>query len=83
MNTEPSSTVKPILSQVRAYIQDAILPLEAEYLSEINTDGRWQQSTRQKEILDQPWPRLKMYLGSLGQRFQQHKAVVLCFLKAI
>ncbi len=53
MNTEPSPKVTPILEKVRAYIQDAILPLEAEYHSEVDTGGRWQQSPRQKEILDQ------------------------------
>jgi len=53
MNTEPSPKVTPILEKVRAYIQDAILPLETEYHDEVDTGGRWQQSPRQKEILDQ------------------------------
>jgi len=53
MNTEPSTKVTPILEKVRAYIQDVILPLEAEYHSEVDRGGRWQQSPRQKEILDQ------------------------------
>jgi len=53
MNTEPSATVKPIIKKVRAYIREAILPLEQEYLSETGTsDNRWQQTVRQKEILD-------------------------------
>lgn len=53
MNTEPSTKVQPILEKVRAYIRDAILPLEPEYLREANHNGRWQQSQRQEEILDQ------------------------------
>jgi acyl-CoA dehydrogenase len=53
MNTEPSSRVTPILEKVRTYIQDAILPLEAEYHRETDIGGRWQQSPRQKEILDE------------------------------
>ena len=53
MNTEPSAKVIPILEQVRAYIQDVILPIEPEYVSEIDTDGRFNQSARQVEILDQ------------------------------
>ena len=54
MNTEPSPTVVPILKKVHAYIQDSILPLEQEYLNETRTaDNRWQQTARQKEILDQ------------------------------
>ena len=54
MNTEPSTIVKPILQKVRAYIRDSILPLDQEYLAETNTSSnRWQQTPRQKEILDQ------------------------------
>ena len=53
MNTEPSPKVTPILEKVRAYIHNSILPLEAEYHDEVETGGRWQQSPRQKEILDQ------------------------------
>ena len=62
MNTVPSQKVTPILEKVRAYIQDAILPLEAEYHDEVDTGGRWQQSSRQKEILD----RLKQGARDLG-----------------
>ena len=62
MNTVPSPKVTPILENVRAYIQDAILPLEAEYHDEVDTGGRWQQSSRQKEILD----RLKQGARDLG-----------------
>jgi acyl-CoA dehydrogenase len=53
MNTEPSAKVIPILEKVRAYIKDVILPVEPEYVSEIDTDGRFNQSARQTEILDQ------------------------------
>ncbi len=53
MIIEPSSKLKPILEKVRAYIQDVILPIEPEYVSEIDTDGRFKQSARQNEILGQ------------------------------
>ena len=53
MNTEPSARVLPLLEKVKAYINDAILPVEAEYHQEISNGSRWQQSPRQKEILGQ------------------------------
>ena len=52
MNMEPSATLKPLLERVRHYINDAVMPVEQEYINEISNGGRWQQSPRQKEILD-------------------------------
>ncbi len=49
---EPSTTLKPLLEKVRAYINDIIIPEEETYISEIDNQGRWQQSPIQKEILD-------------------------------
>jgi acyl-CoA dehydrogenase len=53
MIMEPSPTLKPLLEKVRKYINDAIIPLDQEYVDETDNNGRWQQSPRQKEILDQ------------------------------
>jgi len=53
MIMEPSPTLKPLLEKVRKYINEAIIPLDQEYIDEINNNGRWQHSPRQKEILDQ------------------------------
>ncbi len=53
MIMEPSPTLKPLLEKVRNYIIDAIIPLEQEYIDEIENGDRWRQSPRQKEILDQ------------------------------
>ena len=50
---EPGTHLKPLLDKVRAYISEAILPLEAEYLSAGDQQNRWQQTPRQQEILDQ------------------------------
>lgn len=50
---EPGTHLKPLLDKVRAYINEAILPLEAEYLSAGDPQNRWQQSPRQQEILEQ------------------------------
>ncbi len=52
MNTEPSPKVTPLLENVREYIRNSILPVEFEYIEETEVAGRWQQSPRQKEILD-------------------------------
>jgi acyl-CoA dehydrogenase len=53
MIMEPSPTLKPLLKKVRKYINEAIIPLDQEYVDETDNNGRWQQSPRQKEILDQ------------------------------
>jgi len=53
MIMEPSPTLKPLLEKVRSYINDAIIPLDQEYIDETEVGDRWQQSPRQKEILDQ------------------------------
>ncbi len=50
---EPRAQLRPLLKKVRTYINDVILPLEAEYLGAIGHGNRWQQTSRQKEILDQ------------------------------
>lgn len=53
MTMEPSPTLRPLLEKVRDYIDTKVIPLEEEYISEIDCDGRWQQSPRQKQILDE------------------------------
>jgi acyl-CoA dehydrogenase len=53
MNTEPTAKVRPILEKVKTYIENAIIPVEQEYHQEIGNGNRWQQSPRQKEILDE------------------------------
>ncbi len=53
MIMEPSPGLIRLLEKVRSYINDEVIPLEQEYIDEIDQGGRWQQSPRQKEILDQ------------------------------
>jgi len=53
MIMEPSETLKPLLEKVRNYINDVIIPLDQEFIDEIDNNGRWTHSPRQKEILDQ------------------------------
>ena len=52
MNTEPTDKVRPILEKVKAYIENAVMPLEEEYHQEIDNGDRWKQSPRQTEILE-------------------------------
>ena len=53
MIMEPSSRLEPLLEKVRNYINEAVIPLEQEYVDEIDNGGRWRQSARQREILEQ------------------------------
>ena len=47
-----SARVAPLLEQVRLFIAEEVLPLEAEYIKEIDTGDRWQFTLRQTEIMD-------------------------------
>ena len=47
-----SDKVKPILEEVKHFIDTEILPLEAEYHAEVNTGDRWTYTERQTEILE-------------------------------
>jgi len=53
MITQPSEALKPLLEKVCRYIDEAIIPLEQEYIDGADHQNRWQQSPRQKIILDQ------------------------------
>ncbi|MFT5711583.1 MAG: acyl-CoA dehydrogenase [Halioglobus sp.] len=45
-----SSNVKPLLEEVKQFIDTEIMPVEHEYYSEINVGDRWQYTDRQTEI---------------------------------
>jgi len=47
-----SAKLRPILDEVRRFIAQEVLPLEHEYLAEIDRDGRWSFTPRQVEILE-------------------------------
>jgi acyl-CoA dehydrogenase len=47
-----SDKVKPILAEVKQFIDTEILPLEAEYYAEVNKGDRWSYTARQTEILE-------------------------------
>ena len=47
-----SDKVKPILAEVKQFIDTEILPLEREYYAEVNKGDRWAYTERQTEILE-------------------------------
>jgi acyl-CoA dehydrogenase len=52
MDLGVSDKLRPLLAQVKAFVQEEILPLEEEYLAEIAVGDRWQFTPRQSEILE-------------------------------
>lgn len=52
MDLGVSEKVRPLLAEVKAFVQDEILPLEEAYLAEIPVGDRWQFTPRQSEILE-------------------------------
>ena len=47
-----SDKVKPILAEVKQFIDTEILPLEREYYAEVDKGDRWTYTERQTEILE-------------------------------
>jgi acyl-CoA dehydrogenase len=52
MNLGMTDRLKPLHEKVSAMIRDEILPLDAEYIAEIDVGDRWQFTDRQTEILE-------------------------------
>ncbi len=50
MNLGISEKVRPLLEQVKTFIDDDILPVEKEYYDEIDVGDRWVYTDRQTEI---------------------------------
>ena len=51
MDLGVSDKLKPILQEVKQFIDGEILPMEHEYHEEIEKEDRWQFTSRQTEIL--------------------------------
>ena len=51
MDLEISDRLKPILASTVAFIENEIMPLDQEFLDEVNVGDRWEHTDRQKEIL--------------------------------
>lgn len=52
MNLGITDKVAPLLEEVRAMVRDEILPLEEEFLGEVDKEDRWTYTARQTEILE-------------------------------
>jgi len=52
MNLGISDRLAPILDAVKTFIREHVEPVDAEFLAEIDTGGRWTLSPRQQEILE-------------------------------
>ena len=46
-----SANVAPLLAEVNSFIEDEVLPVEHEFIAEIEVGDRWQLTDRQREIL--------------------------------
>ncbi len=51
MDLGVSDKIRPILEQVKTFIDQDVIPVEKEYYDEINVGDRWQWTDRQTEIL--------------------------------
>ena len=52
MDLGMSEHVKPLHEKVAKMVREDILPLDEEYLAEVNIGDRWQHTSRQEEILE-------------------------------
>ena len=52
MDLGVSDKVTELRSRIAEMIRDEVLPLEEEYLKEVNTGSRWEFTERQTEILE-------------------------------
>ena len=52
MNLGVSKRVKPLLDAVRAFVNEKVVPVDEEFLSEVDKGDRWSLTDRQVEILD-------------------------------
>jgi acyl-CoA dehydrogenase len=52
MNLGVTDRVQPLLESVQAFIRDRVMPVDEEFLAEVENGNRWTLSERQNEILD-------------------------------
>ncbi|WP_342076146.1 acyl-CoA dehydrogenase family protein [Yoonia sp. SS1-5] len=52
MDLGQTERLKPVLAAVKHMIQDEIMPLDAEFLAEVDKGDRWRFTARQTEILE-------------------------------
>jgi len=52
MDLGVTDRLQPILDDVRSFIKEKVLPVDEEFLSEVDKGDRWDQTARQTEILE-------------------------------
>jgi len=52
MNLGVTDRLRPLLEAVQAFITERVIPVDEEFLAEVETGDRWTLTTRQREILD-------------------------------
>lgn len=52
MNLGITDRLKPILEKVRTFIDDRVMPVDEEFLTEIDKGSRWTLTDRQRDILE-------------------------------
>jgi len=52
MNIGVTDRLRPILDAVKSFIDERVLPVDEEFLAEINNGDRWSLNGRQQQILD-------------------------------
>ena len=52
MNLGMSDRVRPLVEAVREFITEKVVPVDHEFLAEVNKGDRWTLTDRQKEILN-------------------------------
>jgi acyl-CoA dehydrogenase len=52
MDLGVTDRLQPILADVKAFISDRVVPVDEEFLSEVDKGDRWDQTPRQAEILE-------------------------------
>ena len=59
MNLGVTDQLRPLLDAVKAFIKERVVPVDAEYLAEIDKGDRWALTARQSEIIRQLKSQLK------------------------
>ncbi len=52
MNLGVTDRLRPLLDAVKAFIDERVMPVDAEFLAEVGNGDRWSLNERQTEILD-------------------------------
>ncbi len=52
MNLGVTDRLQPLLEEVRTFINDRVVPVDEEFLAEVDKGDRWALTDRQNEILD-------------------------------